>query len=53
MLTITDFINVLRKYYKSPAGINQELEEQKIVSWKGESEFFAVVSFLYVIVCSF
>jgi len=36
MLTITDFINILRKYYKSDTGIQQELEEHKISTWKSE-----------------
>ena len=35
MLTITDFINILRKYHNSPNGIHQELEEHKISDWKG------------------
>ncbi|XP_064647735.1 5'-AMP-activated protein kinase subunit gamma-2-like isoform X4 [Lineus longissimus] len=48
MLTITDFINILQKYYKSPMGVNDspasmarnlkvkmdELEEHKIQTWR-------------------
>lgn len=34
MLTITDFINILRKYHGSEQGINQQLEEERISSWK-------------------
>ncbi|KAK3092419.1 hypothetical protein FSP39_002587 [Pinctada imbricata] len=34
MLTITDFINILHKYYKSPLVQMDELEEQKIATWR-------------------
>ncbi|CAH1238578.1 PRKAG2 [Branchiostoma lanceolatum] len=34
MLTITDFINVLQKYYKSPLVQMDELEEHKIATWR-------------------
>ena len=34
MLTITDFINILRTYYKTPAIKMEELEEQKLQKWK-------------------
>jgi 5'-AMP-activated protein kinase regulatory gamma subunit len=37
MLTITDFINILRRYYKSPIVGMDELEEQTIQTWR-ESE---------------
>ncbi|XP_023933008.1 5'-AMP-activated protein kinase subunit gamma isoform X4 [Lingula anatina] len=34
MLTITDFINILQKYYKSPLVKMDELEEHKIATWR-------------------
>uniref|UniRef100_A0A4D5RZX4 Putative 5'-amp-activated protein kinase gamma subunit n=2 Tax=Ixodes TaxID=6944 RepID=A0A4D5RZX4_IXOSC len=34
MLTITDFIYILRNYYKSPLVRMDELEEQKIKDWR-------------------
>ncbi|XP_051873006.1 5'-AMP-activated protein kinase subunit gamma-2-like isoform X1 [Pristis pectinata] len=34
MLTITDFINILHRYYKSPMVQIYELEEHKIESWR-------------------
>nr|WUG45402.1 AMPKgamma [Argopecten irradians] len=36
MLTITDFINILQKYYKSPEARMDELEEHKIQTWREE-----------------
>ncbi|XP_035428055.1 5'-AMP-activated protein kinase subunit gamma-1 isoform X1 [Cygnus atratus] len=36
MLTITDFINILHRYYKSPMVQIYELEEHKIETWRGE-----------------
>uniref|UniRef100_A0A672GNK5 Protein kinase, AMP-activated, gamma 3a non-catalytic subunit n=1 Tax=Salarias fasciatus TaxID=181472 RepID=A0A672GNK5_SALFA len=37
MLTITDFINILHCYYKSPMVQMYELESHKIETWRGES----------------
>ncbi|XP_067298295.1 5'-AMP-activated protein kinase subunit gamma-1 isoform X2 [Pseudorasbora parva] len=37
MLTITDFINILHRYYKSPMVQIYELEEHKIETWRGDS----------------
>uniref|UniRef100_A0A3Q4H9V2 CBS domain-containing protein n=1 Tax=Neolamprologus brichardi TaxID=32507 RepID=A0A3Q4H9V2_NEOBR len=34
MLTITDFINILTRYYKSPMVQIYELEEHKIETWR-------------------
>lgn len=34
MLTITDFINILKTYYKSPFVKMHELEEHRIESWR-------------------
>eukprot|EP00128_Syssomonas_multiformis_P017165 Colp12_sorted_trinity150504_noHs@5291 len=34
MLTISDFINILRQYYKSPLVTMHELEEHKIQTWR-------------------
>ncbi|GIX87105.1 hypothetical protein CEXT_329122 [Caerostris extrusa] len=34
MLTITDFINILRTYYKSPFVQMEELEEHKLETWR-------------------
>lgn len=36
MLTITDFINILRTYYKSPLIKMDELEEQKLETWRSK-----------------
>ncbi|GAB0201480.1 5'-AMP-activated protein kinase subunit gamma-1 [Grus japonensis] len=38
MLTITDFINILHRYYKSPMVQIYELEEHKIETWRGEKD---------------
>jgi 5'-AMP-activated protein kinase, regulatory gamma subunit len=35
MLTITDFIKILQRYYKSPAVHIDELEEHKLETWRG------------------
>ncbi|XP_063067882.1 5'-AMP-activated protein kinase subunit gamma-1 isoform X2 [Engraulis encrasicolus] len=37
MLTITDFINILHRYYKSPMVQIYELEEHQIETWRGDS----------------
>ncbi|XP_039648577.1 5'-AMP-activated protein kinase subunit gamma-1 isoform X1 [Perca fluviatilis] len=37
MLTITDFINILHCYYKSPLVQMYELENHKIETWRGDS----------------
>ncbi|CAK6962485.1 '-AMP-activated protein kinase subunit gamma-1 [Scomber scombrus] len=37
MLTITDFINILHCYYKSPMVQMHELENHKIETWRGDS----------------
>uniref|UniRef100_A0A672YUE3 Protein kinase, AMP-activated, gamma 3a non-catalytic subunit n=1 Tax=Sphaeramia orbicularis TaxID=375764 RepID=A0A672YUE3_9TELE len=37
MLTITDFINILHYYYKSPMVQMYELENHKINTWRGDS----------------
>jgi 5'-AMP-activated protein kinase regulatory gamma subunit len=34
MLTITDFIKILQKYYKSPMVAMDELEDHKIATWR-------------------
>lgn len=34
MLTITDFINILRHYYKAPNLKMEELEEHKVDTWR-------------------
>lgn len=34
MLTITDFIKILRMYYKSPEVEIEELEEHKLETWR-------------------
>uniref|UniRef100_A0A671TH98 5'-AMP-activated protein kinase subunit gamma-1 n=1 Tax=Sparus aurata TaxID=8175 RepID=A0A671TH98_SPAAU len=39
MLTITDFINILHRYYKSPLVQIYELEEHKIETWRGENVY--------------
>ncbi|KAM8904102.1 5'-AMP-activated protein kinase subunit gamma-1 isoform 3-T5 [Spinachia spinachia] len=37
MLTITDFINILHYYYRSPMVQMYELESHKIETWRGDS----------------
>lgn len=37
MLTITDFIKILKMYYKSPHSSMDELEEHKLETWRSES----------------
>uniref|UniRef100_A0A668AI24 Protein kinase, AMP-activated, gamma 3a non-catalytic subunit n=1 Tax=Myripristis murdjan TaxID=586833 RepID=A0A668AI24_9TELE len=39
MLTITDFINILHRYYKSPMVQIYELESHKIETWRVTSSF--------------
>ncbi|KAJ8672077.1 hypothetical protein QAD02_004832 [Eretmocerus hayati] len=34
MLTITDFIRILQKYYTSPTAMIEELEENKLETWR-------------------
>ncbi|XP_061465337.1 5'-AMP-activated protein kinase subunit gamma-3 isoform X2 [Rhineura floridana] len=36
MLTITDFINILHRYYRSPLVQIYEIEEHKIETWRGQ-----------------
>ena len=36
MLTITDFINILRTYYKTPSLKMEEIEEQKLEKWRSK-----------------
>ncbi|KAM9804672.1 5'-AMP-activated protein kinase subunit gamma-3b isoform 2-T2 [Neosynchiropus ocellatus] len=40
MLTITDFINILHRYYKSPLVQIYELEEHKIETWRGQYKIY-------------
>uniref|UniRef100_A0A8B9R9T7 Protein kinase AMP-activated non-catalytic subunit gamma 3 n=1 Tax=Astyanax mexicanus TaxID=7994 RepID=A0A8B9R9T7_ASTMX len=48
MLTITDFINILHRYYKSPMVQIYELEEHKIETWRGDylydRDVFSIIS---------
>lgn len=37
MLTITDFIKILKMYYTSPNNSMDQLEEHKLVTWRSES----------------
>uniref|UniRef100_A0A3B4UCX4 Protein kinase AMP-activated non-catalytic subunit gamma 2 n=1 Tax=Seriola dumerili TaxID=41447 RepID=A0A3B4UCX4_SERDU len=45
MLTITDFINILTRYYSSPMVQIYELEEHKIETWRGKDLFLTCVIF--------
>jgi 5'-AMP-activated protein kinase regulatory gamma subunit len=36
MLTITDFIKILKMYYTSPNSSMDQLEEHKLVTWRSE-----------------
>jgi len=40
MLTITDFIRILQTYYKDSTKQMEELEEEKLESWRGTGDFF-------------
>uniref|UniRef100_A0AAR2IWG9 CBS domain-containing protein n=1 Tax=Pygocentrus nattereri TaxID=42514 RepID=A0AAR2IWG9_PYGNA len=54
MLTITDFINILHCYYKSPMVQIYELEEHKIETWRGLFFFrYAILSVLSSFLPSF
>uniref|UniRef100_A0A8C2J1R5 5'-AMP-activated protein kinase subunit gamma-1 n=1 Tax=Cyprinus carpio TaxID=7962 RepID=A0A8C2J1R5_CYPCA len=44
MLTITDFINILHRYYKSSLVQIYELEEHKIETWRGGNDFLVCES---------
>ncbi|KAI1242574.1 hypothetical protein IHE44_0000106, partial [Lamprotornis superbus] len=46
MLTITDFINILHRYYKSPMVQIYELEEHKIETWRGKNIYYLVDNLL-------
>lgn len=43
MLTITDFIKILKMYYTSPNCSMEQLEEHKLVTWR--SECFLLIEF--------
>jgi hypothetical protein len=43
MLTITDFINILRTYYRTPSLKMEEIEEQKLEKWRSMSRFVGAV----------
>uniref|UniRef100_A0A4W4GV68 CBS domain-containing protein n=1 Tax=Electrophorus electricus TaxID=8005 RepID=A0A4W4GV68_ELEEL len=45
MLTITDFINILHRYYKSPMVQIYELEEHKIETWRGDFPLSSLLLF--------
>uniref|UniRef100_A0A8C4HAQ6 Protein kinase, AMP-activated, gamma 3a non-catalytic subunit n=1 Tax=Dicentrarchus labrax TaxID=13489 RepID=A0A8C4HAQ6_DICLA len=45
MLTITDFINILHCYYKSPLVQMYELENHKIETWRGSKFLFSRLPF--------
>uniref|UniRef100_A0A8C8M8G0 CBS domain-containing protein n=1 Tax=Oncorhynchus tshawytscha TaxID=74940 RepID=A0A8C8M8G0_ONCTS len=47
MLTITDFINILHHYYRSPLVQMNELERHQIGTWRGESFKFQNVYLQY------
>uniref|UniRef100_A0A8C9X909 Protein kinase, AMP-activated, gamma 3b non-catalytic subunit n=2 Tax=Sander lucioperca TaxID=283035 RepID=A0A8C9X909_SANLU len=47
MLTITDFINILHRYYKSPLVQIYELEEQKIETWRGLCNTTYILIYLF------
>lgn len=38
MLTITDFIKILKMYYTSPNSSMDQLEEHKLVTWRSKSQ---------------
>jgi 5'-AMP-activated protein kinase, regulatory gamma subunit len=41
MLTITDFIKILKMYYTSPNSSMDQLEEHKLVTWRSKFETFS------------
>uniref|UniRef100_A0A8C2KCI1 Protein kinase, AMP-activated, gamma 2 non-catalytic subunit b n=1 Tax=Cyprinus carpio TaxID=7962 RepID=A0A8C2KCI1_CYPCA len=52
MLTITDFIIILHRYYKSPLVQIYELEEHKIETWRGKYFQFFLNVWFRVTLCS-
>lgn len=46
MLTITDFIKILRMYYKSPNASMEQLEEHKLDTWRSKLIAFTASDFL-------
>ncbi|KAM9486982.1 5'-AMP-activated protein kinase subunit gamma-3b isoform 1-T1 [Clarias gariepinus] len=48
MLTITDFINILHRYYKSPMVQIYELEEHKIETWREIYLQYSVTSLISI-----
>lgn len=51
MLTITDFIHILRKYHGSPTVRMDELEEHKIDTWRSKCDYFCRF-YVYYIMCA-
>lgn len=47
MLTITDFIKILRMYYKSPNASIEQLEEHKLDTWRSKSN--VIIHFMRLI----
>ncbi|XP_076849936.1 5'-AMP-activated protein kinase subunit gamma-3b isoform X6 [Brachyhypopomus gauderio] len=48
MLTITDFINILHRYYKSPMVQIYELEEHKIETWRAVYLQYSLTSLISI-----
>jgi 5'-AMP-activated protein kinase regulatory gamma subunit len=51
MVTITDFINILLKYYRTPNTRMDELEDHKIQTWRGYCSVILLIkerNFFYV-----
>ncbi|KAL7865505.1 hypothetical protein SRHO_G00107520 [Serrasalmus rhombeus] len=48
MLTITDFINILHRYYKSPMVQIYELEEHKIETWREVYLQYSITSLISI-----
>lgn len=44
MLTITDFIKILKMYYTSPNNSMDQLEEHKLVTWRSELRSWQMLS---------
>lgn len=51
MLTITDFIKILKMYYTSPNSSMDQLEEHKLVTWRSEFDYpdFEKLTFIHIL----
>lgn len=53
MLTITDFIKILKMYYTSPNCSMDQLEEHKLVTWRSKKMKFSIDILNYLFIFQF